>query len=252
MFFVLSKLLLFLLSPAFWIISFLLWSFITKKPGRKKILRITSLCLFIIFSNPLLFGILLRKWQPAPVTLSAGKTYSTAIVLSGITSLDKNDRAFFGPDADRFIQATKLYHSGIVQNIAITGGYPSVFGKSRTSEAEQVKQELLTQAIPAEHIIIETQSKNTYENAVFIKRVLDSLKLPPPYLLVTSAMHVPRAKAVFAKAGLDVIMYPAAFKQVDHDYSLNDLIPSIGVLSSWNPFLKELVGYAVYTWTGKA
>jgi uncharacterized SAM-binding protein YcdF (DUF218 family) len=252
MFFILSKLLLFLISPAFWIISFLLWSFFTKRPRRKKKLRIISLFLFIVFTNPLLFNFLVRKWQPSPVILSNQKPYSTAIVLAGMTGLDKSNRAFFGSDADRFIQATKLYHSGIAQNIAITGGYPSLFGKSKTSEAEQVKQEFLGQGIPADRVIIETQSRNTYENAVFTKRILDSLKLPPPYILVTSAIHIPRAKAVFAKAGLDVIIYPAAYKQINHRKGIDDILPSIAILSNWNAFLKEIVGYNVYKWTGKA
>jgi uncharacterized SAM-binding protein YcdF (DUF218 family) len=253
MFFILSKLLLFLLSPAFWIILFLVWSLFTKKPVRKKILRILSACLFIIFTNPFLFNFFVLKWQAAPATLPNGKTYSTAILLAGITGLDKNNKAFFGTDADRFIQATKLYHSGYVQNIAVTGGYPALFKKIQTSEAEQLKQELLAQGIPGEHIIIETRSRNTYENAVFVKRILDSLKLPPPYVLVTSALHVPRAKAAFKKAGIDVVVYPAAFRQINHEKGIEDfLVPSTNLLAGWSLFLKEVVGFTVYKWTGKA
>jgi uncharacterized SAM-binding protein YcdF (DUF218 family) len=252
MFFILSKLLLFLLSPGFWIILFLVWSVYSKKPKRRRILRIVSVSLFLVFTNPFLFNFFVLKWQPAPVTLPKGKTYSAAILLSGITGLDKHNRAFFGSDADRFIQTSRLYHSGVVQNIAVTGGYPSIFKKMQTSEAEQLRLEFIEQGISPQHIITEKESRNTYENAVNTKRVLDSLKLPPPYILVTSSIHVPRATAVFKHAGMDVIAYPSAFRQIDYEKGISDFMPSLNTLAGWNSFLKEIVGYAIYKWTGKA
>jgi uncharacterized SAM-binding protein YcdF (DUF218 family) len=252
MFFILSKLLLFLISPAFWIILLLVWSFYAKGPLTRRRLRIVSLCIFIIFSNPFLLNVLALKWQAAPVTLPQGKTYSTAILLSGITGIDRNGKAFFGGDADRFIQTAKLFHSGAVQNIVITGGYPSVFKKIESSEAEQLRGQFIQQDIPPDRIFAETISRNTYENAVNTKRILDSLKLAPPYILVTSSIHVPRATAVFKHAGLDVIAYPSAFRQIDYKKTIEDFIPSINTLSSWTPFIIEVVGYTVYKWTGKA
>jgi uncharacterized SAM-binding protein YcdF (DUF218 family) len=252
MFFILSKVLIFLLSPGFWIVTVLLWSFYTKKERRKKILRIISLCLFIIFTNPFLFNVLVRNWQVDRVSLPNNKTYSAAILLGGITSLDRYNNTYFGPDADRFIQTTKLYRSGIVSHIAVTGGSPAIF-KKRKPEAEQIREGLLEQGIPDSVIIVENLSVNTFENATFIKRKLDSLKLDPPYILVTSAIHVPRATAVFKKAGLEVIGYPSAFKQLNYKWSLFDyFIPNIGLLSDWTPFLKEVLGFTVYKLTGKA
>jgi uncharacterized SAM-binding protein YcdF (DUF218 family) len=252
MFFILSKILLFLLSPAFWIGFFLVWSFFTKKERRKKIFRITSLVLFVVFTNPFFFNTCLRAWQPGPVDLPKGKQYSAAILLGGITMNDRSERSYFGPDADRFIQTTKLYHSGIVRYIAISGGSGSLVQKGPL-EADQLKKELLVQDIPDSVIIIENRSRNTYENAVFTKRILDSLKLPPPYVLVTSSIHVPRARSAFKKAGVDVIVYPSAYKQVDSRQSWDDyIVPSPGLLTGWSFFLKEVVGLAVYRWTGKA
>lgn len=252
MFFILSKLLLFLINPSFWIIALLVGSFLTKKQRRKKVLRIIVLCLFIIFSNPLLLNVLVKAWQPKPVDLPAGKQYAAAIHLGGVSMTDRNGHMYFGKFADRFIQATKLYHTGVVKNVVITGGSPVVFGKQRVPEADQLRQQLLMQGIPDSNIIVENRSWNTFENAVNTKHILDSLKLPPPYVLVTSAIHIPRAKAVFKKAGLEVIPFPSAYTEIEQRFSINQLIPSLDVISDWNFFLKELVGFAAYRMTGKA
>jgi len=56
-------------------------------------------------------------------------------------------------------------------------------------------------------VILETKSKNTYENATFCA----SLVQPKPqelWLLVTGALHVPRAVAAFQKAGFHVDPWP--------------------------------------------
>ncbi len=252
MFFILSKLLLFLISPSFWIIALLVGSFLTKKERRKKVLRVTVLCLFLVFSNPFLLNVLVRGWQPAPVDLPKGKKYSAAIHLGGVSMTDIDKRMYFGEAADRFIQLTKLYHTGVVQHVLVTGGSPVIFGKSTVSEADQLHQQLLMQGIPDSSIIAENISRNTFENAVNTKHILDSLKLSPPYVLITSAIHVPRATAVFKKAGLEVIPYPSAYTEIKQKFNINDLIPSLDVLTDWNFFLKEIVGFAVYRITGKA
>lgn len=252
MFFILSKLLLFLISPSFWIIALLVWSFLTKKERRKKVLRVTVLCLFLVFSNPFLLNVLVRGWQPAPVDLPKGKKYSAAIHLGGVSMTDIDKRMYFGEAADRFIQLTKLYHTGVVQHVLVTGGSPVIFGKSTVSEADQLHQQLLMQGIPDSSIIVENISRNTFENAVNTKHILDSLKLSPPYVLITSAVHVPRATAVFKKAGLEVMPYPSAYTEIRQKFNINDLIPSLDVLTDWNFFIKEIVGFAVYRITGKA
>lgn len=159
---------------------------------------------------------------------------------------------FFGSDADRFIQATKLFHQGVVQKILVTGGSPTLTGEKKIPEAFQLRMELLQQGIPDSSIIVEHRAWNSYENAIYSKQILDSLHLAPPYILVTSAIHVPRAAAVFRKAGVAVIPYPAAYDEIDRRFSISDFIPSTEVLTGWNPFLKEVVGKMIYRLTGKS
>ncbi len=195
----------------------------------------------------------MRTWQQDLVVLPKDKKYSAGILLGGLIKTDRSNRTFFASEADRFIQTTKLYHSGYIENIVVTGGNPSIVKSKNPSEAMQLKTELVLQGIPATNIFVEYESRNTYENAVFTKRLLDSLQLLPPYIMITSAMHVPRAKAVFEKAGIDVIPYPASFKEINAKKSIKAyILPSIDVLDSWNDLLKEVIGLAVYRITDKA
>jgi uncharacterized SAM-binding protein YcdF (DUF218 family) len=219
---------------------------------RRRYLRIASLALFIVFTNPYLFNVLMRSWQAKEAVLP-GKKYSAGILLGGLSKTDRHNNFYFSSEADRFIQTTKLFHSGVIENIVVTGGNSSIIKSKKTPEAIHLKNELLLQGIPDSNVFIEFESRNTYENAIFTKRLLDSFRLAPPYALITSSMHVRRAKAVFKNAGIDVIAYPASFKEIDSNRSINDfLIPSIDVLASWNSFLKEIIGLFVYRLTGKA
>jgi uncharacterized SAM-binding protein YcdF (DUF218 family) len=57
--------------------------------------------------------------------------------------------------------------------------------------------------IDLSRIILETKSKNTYENATFCASLV-APKSHERWLLVTSALHMPRAVASFKNAGFDV------------------------------------------------
>ena len=166
--------------------------------------------------------------------------------------MDKNGNGYFAGEADRFIQVLRLYHAGKIRNIAVAAGSSSILRNERI-EADFLKEELLAQGIPAENIIAEDRSRNTSENARYILHKLDSMKLPGPYVLVTSAMHMPRALAVFRKQGANVVPYPSSFKEVDYRKTFADyIIPDTGLLSQWSLFLKEMVGLTVYKLLGKA
>ena len=64
--------------------------------------------------------------------------------------------------------------------------------------------------IPGERILLETKSTNTYENGVEIRKILGD----KPFILVTSASHLPRAIGVFQKLGLSPIPAPADFRAI--------------------------------------
>lgn len=226
---------------------------LSRKSSVKKKLRISIIAILIIFTNPFLFNTLLVKWQPAPTVIGPHVQYDAGIILGGMGAFDKHHQWFFGGTADRFIQTEELYHKGIIKKIIVSGGVGKLLTeKDEPVEATALQQELISSGIPASDIIIETKSRNTFENATYSKEILSQLHLKEPLILITSAMHMPRASAVFKKAGITTIAYPCDYKGMEKKLSITDFIPSEEPLAGWPSFIKEIIGYQVYKLTGKA
>lgn len=252
MFFILSKTLLFLLSPFWWIIVLFVWMLISKSEKRKKRLKIAILAVLIIFTNPFIYRTMVLAWQPEPVDLPAGKKFSAGILLGGMAGYDKYKRGYFGASADRFIQTANLYHSGIIGKIIVSGGTGRLM-QNEPAESFFLKNSFLANGVPDSAIVIEFRSRNTYENALYTKQLTDSLQFKPPYVLITSAQHMPRSVRVFKKQGFNIIPFPCDYAVTAQDFSIEDYIqPDSGLLNAWNLFLKEIVGLWVYKLTGKA
>ncbi len=253
MFFIASKILYFLLIPLNWIILLLLCGIIIRSNYWKRKIRLAAFIIAIIFSNPLIHNQLSGWWEPPITKLPAKAQYSVGILLGGLSMYDSKFNGYFGDNADRFIQIVNLYHSKEVQKILISGGSNNVFSKE-PSEASFLFVQLLRNGVPKEDIIVESYSRNTFENAVNSKKILDTLHLKPPYILVTSALHMPRAMMVFKKAGYkDVIPYPCNFQILDHPINiLGSILPDITLLGRWQYLLKEWIGVIVYKITNKA
>ena len=64
--------------------------------------------------------------------------------------------------------------------------------------------------VSKDRVIVERESRNTLENAAFAKQLVMP-KAGERWLLVTSAMHMPRAVGVFRKAGFEVDAYPVDY-----------------------------------------
>ncbi len=105
--------------------------------------------------------------------------------------------------------------------------------------------------IPDSVIFFEDRSNTTYDNASYAKQILDSVQLNPPYLLVTSAYHIPRAFLLFNNAGVLTVPFPCNYNSGRGGSSFWSLVPKLTVLSDWNPYLKEAVGYFWYKLTMK-
>jgi len=77
----------------------------------------------------------------------------------------------------------------------------------RESLGPGVRTLLVDFGIDPERVILETEARNTYENAKLTRALLGD-RASGRWVLVTSAFHMPRAVGVFRKAGFDVLPYP--------------------------------------------
>lgn len=245
----------FLFSPMVWVFLLLLYSFKTKIEGRAKKLRIWAISLLYICGNSFLVDECFRFWEPTTPDYDFTKTkYEGAIILGGIGDIDlRLQKINFGGSGDRLFQILPLQHTGGIKKIIFTGGSGSIeFPEKR--EALFVKKYLKSIGIPDSIIITESNSKNTYENAVFTKKILDSLNIKGDFLLVTSGYHMPRALAIFKKAGYKNLK-PFITNRVSgkRRFTFDHLfIPNPGAMSALDAMIHEWVGFLIYKIKGYA
>ncbi len=252
MFFILSKVLFFLLSPVTWMEILFLLILFSKNPKYRRKLTLSIIVIGILFSNPFLYRTAIMQWQTSSVDLNTQKNYEAGILLGGFSNYDKYNRGYFNNSADRFIQATNLYHQGIIKKIIMTGGNGSI-SQEDPSETIFAADQLLKNGVPKADIILEPNSRNTYENAIFTKHIIDSLKLNGPFVLITSAEHMPRSEKTFQHAGIKIQPYPCNFIEFEERPNLeNTIAPDFKILVNWKYFFKEIVGTFTYQLTGKA
>lgn len=110
---------------------------------------------------------------------------------------------------ERLTESLRVARAFPDTKLIFTGGSGSLFGSSGV--AGPVRQFFIDAGIAPGRIVVENNSRNTYENGVFTREVLK----PRPedrWLLVTSAYHMPRSIGVFRKVGFDVVAYPVDFR----------------------------------------
>ncbi|MBK0402437.1 YdcF family protein [Adhaeribacter sp. BT258] len=248
MFFYLSKLLDFLLLPIIWIFVLLLLGLILKNPLYRKRFLMAAIGLLLLLSNPFLINEAFLAWEKPPVPIKELPVYDAGIVLTGITSGDKSphDRVYLNKGADRIMHALHLYRAGKIKKIIISGGSGAILERYAT-EADELHKILQMANVPENDILVEDQSRNTRENALYTKELLGKHPELKSTLLITSAFHMRRSEGCFKKAGLQPDIFPADFYSVDRSFTPDDLLlPQEYCLHYWSVLVHEMVGFFLY------
>jgi len=257
LFFILSKLLLFLINPLVWILSsFLLAKFLKNAKWKKRSLTI-GILLFLFFTNDYLSNRIIHTWEAQTIAVKdIQQPYDVGILLSGYAKsthflIDDHHLFQLGDSANRLTQTIELYKLGKIKKILISGGVASILEKT-VAESENTKRFLMRLGIPKSDILIESKSRNTYENALYTKAFLQekNLEKGQRLLLLTSAFHIFRAKKCFEKVGLTVTPFSVDFQT--HSLSLHPeyFVPSTLAIDNWRLLIKEWVGILVYKMRG--
>jgi uncharacterized SAM-binding protein YcdF (DUF218 family) len=178
-----------------------------------------------------------RRTTPLERPLDSG---AQAIV---VLSAGRIQRApeYGGRDIPDYIALARLRYAAHLQHatglpILVSGGDPLEHG---TSEAESMAT-ALSEDFRTPVRWIEPRSRNTAENATMSADVLRSFAVRR-VLLVTDAMHMPRASAQFRRAGLEVVEAPTMFHGRGA-LTARGLLPSADAL--WRSY------QATYEWLG--
>ncbi|MBX2926632.1 MAG: YdcF family protein [Saprospiraceae bacterium] len=250
MFFILSKVLAFAIKPVVWIILLLGYSLFSKRPRRKRRALRVALLLLILFSNRWISNQIFRAWEPDTLTADAIETpYDIGIVLGGYSNFyiePRHDRHNFNERGNRLANALELYFSGKVKKLLLSGGSGRLL-QDGPSEAELMVAYLRKLGIPDADIILEPESRNTWENALFTKNIVDTRYPGATCLLITSAWHMRRSDACFRKAGLLATPFPVDYiSESNRQYAEMLLLPDKLGLYKWELLIKEWIGCAAY------
>lgn len=200
-----------------------------------------------ILSTPAVLNLAAGIWE-APLAQRRdleGKIYDAAVVLGGLSlpELSSKEYTEFSGRSERLLVPLELYREGRVKKILITSGSGSLLNQT-DREADALEAFALRWGVLREDLLIERESRNTYENALFSGKILDEKGLNN-LLLVTSAFHMKRSAAIFSRQGFRFSTYSVDTLKDPTPFPMN-LIPDPQALGNLQVLLKEFAGYTVY------
>jgi uncharacterized SAM-binding protein YcdF (DUF218 family) len=193
-------------------------------------------------------GTLESRYPPARV--EAAPSADAIVTLGGAVGLSRPPRVY--PDlngaSDRVWHAARLYEAGKAPLIIASGG-TLPWKDQAFREAPVMQQLLVSWGVPADSVLLESTSANTYQNATNTAEVVKGRGIDR-VLLVTSALHMRRALATFRAAGVEAVPAATDYRVVEGQTTVLDLFPSAGALDGSTAAIREYVGYIVYDWRG--
>jgi uncharacterized SAM-binding protein YcdF (DUF218 family) len=253
MFFVLSKVLGFLIMPFTLVCLLFLFSAVAKNPLWKKRFFYYAFGSLLFFSNDFISNEMMNLWEVKTTAYQDMRPHQLGIVLTGATIplLKPNDRVYFQRGADRVTHTVQLYKLGLLKKILISGGTGKLTGDDEP-EADKFRNAMIMMGISAGDIWIENDTRNTYESAARVKPMLDSLQFrSEDCLLITSAFHMRRSLACYRKVGLNIEPFTTDFYGHPRFFYPDGLfIPKIDAILIWHKLVKEWVGMIAYKMAG--
>lgn len=159
-------------------------------------------CYVLFASGPVAFLLLgYLEYQVPSATVSEREGIRTIVVLAAYgesdLSVPLSSRVSSGT-AFRLLEAISLFQAAPDSTVIVSGGgvVPAI-----------MREVLISAGVPSDHIMVDGESFSTFESAMHLASVLESA----PFLLVTSAGHMPRAKGAFQKLGTNPRAVPTHY-----------------------------------------
>lgn len=258
MFFIASKVVFFCIQPsslAFLALAagLVLLQFRHPKPG--KVFLLLGFGIIVVFG--LLPGgnvlILPLEQRFATRVLDVPQEKISGIILLGGfedgSVTDSRGGLALNESAERLTETVRLARALPDAKVMFTGGSGSLFGGEGIGS--DIRKFFTDAGIEPGRIVIENNSRNTYENAMFTKALVKP-KPQDKWLLVTSAFHMPRSVGVFRKAGFDVMPYPVDFRTRGRRDALRPFDSISAGLARSDLAAKEWIGLLAYWLSGRS
>jgi uncharacterized SAM-binding protein YcdF (DUF218 family) len=218
---------------------------------------LSSLLLLVTISSPFIASPLigsLESWYRPP-QLTPSDRFDAIVVLGGGINEKGSLRPTTEPSSysrNRTTCGVDLYQQGYAPTLVLTGGDGRIFGTG-PQEAVEMKRWAVRLGVPLSAIQVDTEARNTYENATGTKQLLG----PAAILLVSSASHLPRAVPVFTKQGFRVTPAPCDYasqhlpRENWDGLDLFDFLPNETALHHTTEAVSETAGMVIYWLAGK-
>ena len=232
---------------------------VRKRPQWALRLAIAGFAGLWLASMPLLAHTLvgaLETRHPA-MSVEATPAADAVVLLGGAVTVPRppeRPTLSMGSASSRVWHAAALYRAGKVRWVVVAAGN----GPAREGlqvEADAIAGMLAVLGVPPSAIQLEGHSRNTIENATNVLPLLQRLGARR-ILLVTSAIHMPRAVATFRAVwkGNAIEIIPAATDGSDRPanyFTMWEVLPSLGALEAVTTALKEFAGLLTVTIIGR-
>ena len=253
MFFILSKLVWFVFSPvnlAILLAAFAALLSFTRFARPARWLGVAALLALGLMAFSPLPRIVVRPLEDRFPQQDAAKGPVTGIiVLGGPIGVARDDVVLLSAGA-RITKAVELARLHPQAKVVFTGGAANLISPVTTTEADGARLLFVGLGLPPERLLLEDKSRNTLENAVLTRRLVD----PKPgerWLLVTSAWHMPRSMGVFRKAGFAVEAFPVDYlSEGDREDFVRPYMRAPRGLAIADDGFKEWVGLLAYWLAG--
>ena len=227
-----------------------------QKPRVQRVILILAILILLISGNRWVAMALTRslEWQYLP--LERIPEAEVIVVLGGGTNPAVYPRSTveINGAGDRVLYAAELFHMGKADHLLLSGGRID-WSSSNTTPAEEMALILGRLGIPVESMWLESESRNTFENALFAREFLAEKDINK-IILVTSASHMPRSVQLFEEQGFEVIPAPTdydvtqsnwqALKQASIPVQIMNLLPNVENINSVTSVMKEYIGILFY------
>lgn len=257
MFFALSKVLGFLATPsnAIALIGCLgLLLLLTRFRRLATGLLATSVALVAVCGlSPLGDALMLPLSERFPPWQQRGNAPVGIVVLGGAISPGVSaarDSVELNAAAERMTAVAELARRFPQARIVFTGGGSNLFGTG-AGEAKFAGQLFESFGIASSRVLLEYRSRTTGENAIFTRDLVKPAA-GETWLLVTSAYHMPRAIAVFRRAGFPVEAYPVDFRTRGWEVALTPFNAVSAGLARTDTAMHEWLGLIAYRLSGRS
>ena len=229
----------FILPPGIFIVIFLIFYLFSKRKFLKKLALFSALSLYLISIEP--FKDLLYIPLEKPYKIPENPRGDAIVVLGGGVY---NSGRLKASSFKRLITGFVLHKKTGLPIILSGGAAISVI-----PEAKIMKELLKTFGVDEEYIYAELNSRDTGENAKYVKKVCQRIGCER-IILVTSGFHMRRAEALFKKEGFKVVPYPTDLK-FEGRYNVYSFFPKYSVFYDSAIAIREYIGLLFYKLTGR-